>query len=1005
MSTAHACLRSALAQAFRTSNCGTAASCSVAAFLVPALTKPSTRPFSSGKRRRSEGPPQSHASIRPPQDDLEYEFPPKPSYEQLTSRIPLPPNEFRDDIQQWLAAIDLFLPTHLRGTPSDEADRSQTVTSLDLALVINAAQHASMDILSHLGLVESRWPTVIWMAKKLAEDGKRSIEPPLQLEPFANIIWPESEPQSLNDYTESPLRLKRVRPSRKLSHSLNDLTSTPDSINQRHIAVKQGLGRLWRTLSNIILAGAERNTGEDNFMPHVLEIIAYLHHVGLMPDSVYTYRPNENKYALQQPPTLHMLSSKILTALSDASWKAHEASVKLAKNGAKVSYFLGHEIPGSRYKVSVTEVAPALWLELVLWTCLHGGWASDGLAILEQLASKQEEQGWGLISWREIMLAEQQNPPAPSRIWKLFPMSGEAAASAKDRARTRRTISSEVVAAFVDAVVNGIRVGVGARGFDPDFVIKHLKSLKGFLSSNNLSLGSVAWDSIMTRLLESGAFVPEKRPEVLLRLFELAPGFGVEVGTANTSTTIDAEVPYFFEPTTIPLNLLHRTMRAFIEIGDLKGALDTFTLLQQHTDGNKQKSLQQFFDMLKHETLPRKHEPFTSRLPQIDFPAFDTDMPVNLRAKLLDLATESKDHDLGRWFLFAQDLDGPLIGPDLYNHRKVAASIVRFGTMAGENDLVLDVVKRSGMRHGKEQQQRMPSEVLTALFCSQINLRRWDALPSMQQYVTETPQFRPRPIILSTFAAELLRLSNGPKEERLKAEDAFAALLFEWESLIMRNIRNQLYCTLAIITTVSSTWKDYCSQFLAVSSRLSIRLSTNDFNQVLQGILDGYGSSKARDMVKTWCYTRPSGFEAYQAPGGLLRMPRFQIGKGRDYEERPTDIKLVQESGATLVLQGRVRLNRQTILVILRKLQEEVEQHRQYGEDFLATERAEVRNTVEWAARLLHNLGFDHEDIKRDLGGSLAKLVELQTPAAAKAFVNFDGADPGFGEAAFRPRA
>lgn len=883
-------------------------------------------------------------------------------------------------MQQWLAAIDPFLPAHLRRDQTDKTAKTPLVTSLDLAIVINAAQDASLDMMSYVGLVEGRWSTVIWMAKKLVEDRKRTIGSPLQLEPSANIIWPESEPRTLKDLTEHPLRTERSRPSRKLELSLDDLTSAPDTISLRSVAVKRALGQLWRSLGSMILASAESDTGETVVMPHVLEIIAYLHHVGLMPDSVYTYRTSGNKYALHQPPTLHMLSSKILTALSDASWKAHEASVKLANKGAKTSYFLGHEIPGTRYKVHVTEVGPELWLELVLWSCLHGGWTSDGLAILEHVASKHDAHDWGLISWREIMLAEQTNSPAPSRVWKLFPMNGEAAASAEDRARVRRTISSEVVTAFVDAAVNQLSVGVGLRGINADIVIGQLKTLKGFLDANNLSLGSTAWDSVIARLIESGAIVPEKRPETLLRLFQLATGFGAEVSTANTSATTSDEVPYFFEPTTLPLSLLHRTIRSFISNGDIQGAMTTLMLLQQHTDENKQKSLQQFFEMLKSEA-PRRNEPFTSHLLPVDFPAFDINMPVPLRARLLDLATESKMYELGRWLLFAQDIDGPLIARDLYGHRNIASSIVRFGTLAGENDLVLEVIKRAGAWNEQDQDQRMPAEVLIALLCSQLKLRRWDSVRGMQEYV-ETSRFKPRTVILSTFAAELLRLTNEPEEELLKAQDGFVDLLFAWEHLIMKHVRKELYCILAIMSTTDDVWKAYCSQFLAVSSRQHIRLSTHDFNQILKGILDGYGSSKARAIVDTWCHVSPATFEAQRTPGGLLRMPRFQMGKGAEYEDRPPNIELIQESGAKLVLQGRIKPNRQTFWAIFRKLQEEVEQRRWQGEDLSATEHAEVCDTLQWAARILYSLGYDYEDVLSDMGSALKDLADLEAPAA-----------------------
>jgi hypothetical protein len=999
MSTAHTCVRSALAQAFRPSNRGTAAPYTVASFLVPALAQHSRRPFSSGPRRRAPNVvPSDDGQIVRAQDTATYIFPPKPTNEQPTSCIPLPPHDARHDIQQWLAAIDPFLPSHLRRNTSNTNGKEPVITSIDLALVVTAAQDATVDILSYLGLVEKRWTTVIWMAKKLIEDGSRSIEPPLQLDPSANIIWPEQVPRTLDDLTGETLRIQRVRPSRKLKLSLDDLTAEPDLINSRHASVKRAVGQLWRSLGSMILASAEQNNGDDEITPHVLEIVAYLHHVGLMPDSVYKYRPHENKYALQQPPTLHMLSSKILTALSDASWKAHEASVKLAKTDAKVAYFLGHEIPGSRYKVKVSDLEPELWLELILWSCLHGGWILDGLAILKQLASKQETYGWGLISWREIMLAEQHNSPSPSRVWKLFPMNGDAAAKAEDRARVRRTISSEIVAAFVDAIVGDVRVGVGFRGSDPEFVIAQLKTLKDFLDANNLSLGSTAWDSIMTRLIESGTFVPEKRPEVLLRLFELAAGFGAEVSTANTSATASDEVPYFFEPTTIPLNLLHRTMRAFIGRGDIKGAMETLSLLQEHTDENKQKSLQQFFELLKSEA-PRKFTLFTSHLPPVDFPAFDINMPVHLRAKLLDLATDSKMYDLGRWFLFAQDLDGPLIGRDLYSNRNVAASIVRFGTLAGENDLVLDVIKRVGTWNEKFQQQRMPAEVLTALICSQIKLHRWEPLQSMQRYVTETSKFRPRSVILSTFAAELLRLSSGPQQDCVDAQEAFTGLLFAWEEAIMRDVRNELYCILGIMSTVDDVWKEYCSQFLGVSSRQAVQLSPADFNHVLQGILDHYGSSKGRATVEAWCYMASDTFGSYRAPGGLQRMPRFFADKGAEYDARPKDIELVQESGAKLTLQGRVEPNRQTIWAIISKARDEVDQRRRKGQELSATERAEVRSTLKWAARVLHRLGYEYEDISRDMGSSLTELAELEAPVASLDSAGPDDVGPGFRDA------
>ena len=316
-------------------------------------------------------------------------------------------------------------------------------------------------------------------------------------------------------------------------------------------------------------------------------------------------------------------------------------------------------------------------------------------------------------------------------------MRGDAAAGAEDRARTRRTISSEIVTAFIDALINDIRVGVGARGSEPEALINSIRILKRFLEANNLSLGSIAWDSIITRLLESGGFNPEQRPEILLRLFNLAAEFGTEIGSANASPAADDEVPYFFEPTAAPLSLLHRAMRAFINIGDTKRTLESYNMLQQHTDINKQKSLEQFFETLK--SSPKTREPFTSRTAPIDFPSFETNLPVPLLGRLLDLATDSEMYELGRWFVHSKDLDGPLISRGLYTHQNIAAPLVRFSTLAGETDIVLDIVERAGYLDQKTQQQRtIVQEVcMTKLFrnlpvTKSLQFRRIDTITALE---------------------------------------------------------------------------------------------------------------------------------------------------------------------------------------------------------------------------------------------------------------------------------
>lgn len=961
---------------------------SVPEFLVPAIVRPSNRSFSATRRRRAKTQTYSEPSLDSLKDSAFYTCPAKPVREPLPLRVPIPEPDVRHDIQPWLAAIDPFLPDHLRQGTSGRHDAVDPASTIDFAWLLNAAQDASHDILSHMGLVEGRWDAVTWIVKKLMEDGPSATEPPIQPESSANTIWPETEPRSLHDLTNGPLRLERVRPSKRLRHTLDDLTSAPDTINFKDAAVKRALGQVWRSLGNMILEAAEESNNKDSqILPHVLGIIAHLHHIGMIPDSVYTHRPTQDAHALRQPPTLHLLSSTILTALSDATWRAHEASVTIAKERMNASYFLGHEIPGSRFKTQVTEIAPELWLELVLWSCLHGGWILDGTAVLERMFSHRVEDPWGLISWREISLASEEKPTVSG--WRLFSKREDITTEAEARARTQKKVSSEVVTGFIDGLVNTMRVGIGARGTPPEKLVHHIKSLKQLLDRSSLSLGSATWDSIMVRLLESGGVIPQKRPELLLSILDLASGFGSEVSSANASSQpfkASKEPPYYFEPSTTPISLLHQTMRSFLESGDISGVMTTLNVLQHYTDSNKQKSMQQFFEALKTVQV-RQDQLFMSRVPAIDFPAFDTQLPVVLLAKVLDLATDAKLFDLGRWLLLSDELDGPLITREMYTNSTMASSIIRFGTMAGENDLVMKVVKMTSTWNSNQQTQRIPDELQTALLSSQVKLNRWNSVRSMQNYVLANPGYRPQPTVLAEFIAELLRhspASDQSTQKRLQeARSAFTDFLFAWEGIVLTHLKNELYSILGIVSSVREDWKEYCSHFLAFSTRQGIRLSTDDFNHILSGVLDGFDSLKGKELVEKWCYKLPKTFEPYRAPGGLPTMPQYRAGKAEEYKSRPADIEINQSSGAKLILQGRVHPNRQTVWAILRKVQQEEDERRARNAELTTEKRTEVRETLKWAARLLYSLGFDHEDIIRGLG-DLAEIAELDAPPSSK---------------------
>ncbi|OCL09176.1 hypothetical protein AOQ84DRAFT_339341 [Glonium stellatum] len=1003
----HACFRTALNHAFRPSCQSISGGWAVHEFLAPAFaqsTQYSRRAFSHTHRPGVQSiEDQNKTAVLPKEEGpvKDSQIPSRGHRTHFTTRLPAP--GCRSDIQAWLMVLESLLPAHLRWNSLRDNGIQLPVTAVEISRLLLEAQSSEQDILSHIALVERRWNIVMWIMKKLVEEGHPIGTVSEGPEPFANVIW-DNTSLSLEEATNNAVWADRARPLKKLKQGLKELTEASDTVKYELDLIKSALGQVWRSLGNMILVAAEEKS-ETNavIMPHVLEIIAYLHHVEMVPEAVYRYFPAQDSSIIQQPPTLHLLSSRILTALSDATWKAHESSAQCGKERLNAQYFLGHEIPGSRYKITVPEIGPEIWVELVLWSCLHGGWILDGAAILEKILSYQGENRWSLICWRDIVNSTQASKPLQitedwGKLAAQFQSSGKTFYSEDcgDRLLVQRTVSSEVVTAFVDALINTMRLGVGNRGLPPEQIISHISSLKQLLDRDNLSLGSSSWDAIITRILESGGIVPEKDPDLMLEVLGLTQNFGEELSSANATLQETEAYPspaYVFDASAAPIGLLHQTIFAFVQIGNVTGALKAFQQLQQYVDDNKMRSIRDFFQTLE-VSRPESETHFTSNYTPIDFPGFFLHIPITLLAKMLDITTESRIFEFGRWLLFSSEIDGPLITPRMYNSRELAPSLIRYGTAARDQKLLMKVVQLVGAPGaGGGSGYRLPAEVLSAFLHSQIQHRRWDSVKSIYTYVKDNPGYRPQSKTLAVFVSELVRLRSETDEWRQsrsrKAKFIFSAFLNAWKDIIQTDLHLQLNSVLGILSTLGPEWVDFCSRLWTNTGRQKLVLNPEDFNQILAGVVDSYGSLEGKRIVDMWCYaTTGIEFRDYRAPGGLPTMPKFRPRKVDHYDDRPLDIELSQPPSAKISFYGRVAPNVRTIRVILRKAAEEEMGRSVKDIKISIAERAEIQYMLEWAELSLRNMGLDNKDIQREFG-TLASIANLKEPPP-RSLIGFD---------------
>lgn len=762
--------------------------------------------------------------------------------------------------------------------------------------------------------------------------------------------------------------------------SLHELTDGrhPEKMSREEILSHDALGQIWMTLGSMTKACAK----DGDIKPEVLEIIAYLHHKEVMPLSIYQAEPPTDRSAIHQPPLLSMLSSRILTSLSDAAWRAHEKMiVEEAKARGGDYAALRPEIPGSVYRVHVAGLRPEVWMELILWSCLHGGWIEEGAEILASLAAPSSK--WEVLSWREYEDMVAANAHGTKNPWNdLEYMFKTRAATARDAPRepaleVTRTVSAEVVNAYIDALVTMVNVGVGERGIQVEYVVEQLRKLKILLHKqgkrSTLSTGS--WDSLVIRIVESRGIVTEHDSGIVRALVQLSPGLGQGLESKNTRDLPD----YVLDGSLAMQGLLHRALHGQIMAGSFEGALEVFNKMQTRTDVDKRKSLSSFME--GKQPLLRslaRGEMFTSNLTGIEYPAFDLQIPSTTLGSFLELATDAKAYDFGRWLLYNDDVDGPVIDESLYRDPHVQPAVIRFAAEAADNKLLsrfrdLAAIQRTSLR---------------SMFDSQINSMRWDAATRILQYLSDSPgRTWSTQNVANVIRVMLLQVpgaTEGDDKCQKSLERARTIVSdiclrrYDGSKAAHRKRLTPVQNLLAVLSALNGPWQSFCSDYRERWRHQEFMLPTKSFNTVLEGVVEAYGSAAGRRVLGIfWPY---SSRRAYDAPSKLGRSRRSRMAMSK---YRPTALESVKRQRIVipvlgrdgsrrqnLVVYGACQPNTATIMLILRKALEELQsasdadvstEHKDVAEIDRAGSRVELvdvspRGMVKWGVQRLAEL-------------------------------------------------
>ena len=691
--------------------------------------------------------------------------------------------------------LEKYLPQPLRGVSSSSVKKSDaadaTVEEEEevykqgceiAAILFQGRRLGGVDILGHLGFQLNRWSAVRALLDKLIDSFQELQRVSLPRFPtLSNLDWGSISGVSLDRISSGGasedgkqwstyVKLLASRSASPTSGSL-DILSEPPYVNKM---AHRLMAEVWFSLGSLVLDAADRPPNEAGMaMSCVFQVLARLHHSGLVSKNVYSHGnggggDRRTTMMAFRPPGMYLLSTHIMSILSDAAWQAHEAEVA-AKAAA-----VGQDSPFLQLKggFRFRELGPEIWFELILWCCVDYGYYTEGVNLLENMFKRQGDLAWNLKSWESLLehpRSVEKTDIRSEKVWRhwdsplprrSFLLSGRRNDDVF-HGLAKRTISMEIVTAILAGVMDNVYLGFGFRGLSPSSVRQYINTFAPLLSSSSSSSSSSspaetddgnqlrptrkAFNWLVVRNLGSAGIDPEADPHALERLLRSSPDV-VPTWDAGISADGDDLIwlskPQLFDETSALVGLIEYNMGLYASGGQAGAALRTFAWLQEIVQASKLQNMHDFpEEVLSSEQAGDKTGivgffngrgigSSSRRTTEDDNSASTIPQMSNVTlARLLDVATTAKAFKFGRWLLESDDADGPPIRPDAYADQVLAPSILRFAAATRDGQLCDEVVGRLT--------SPVSLNTLRALINAKVALGEWDRVVRMLAYIRD----------------------------------------------------------------------------------------------------------------------------------------------------------------------------------------------------------------------------------------------------------------------------
>ncbi|MCJ1392686.1 hypothetical protein MMC18_005557 [Xylographa bjoerkii] len=900
-----------------------------------------------------------------------------PALERTTDRLQSSSRRLSQDA--WVELLDQYLPLELRSKGWLENlaafEGVRPIYTLP-HLLIEARAFFNLGLLGYVAIDQGRWPALIWLTKELLSCNllKESTMDTVLREELLDYGT-----GSLDDLTSNPLVLGNSDcPVGRVSVSLDQIVENyePKGAGIAPDMMRDVVGQIWQSVARIILEATNQDLERcKEMMSYAHRIIALMHHHQKIPNSIYTNNSNRASPHIRKPPMLELLSSRILTILSDSVWKAQEQEVitEAASIGAKYVY-KGHELPGAEYQPRIPPLGTQIWLELVLWSCVESSMIADAAKVVAEMVKVKGDKRWQVSTWESLQASTQKHggdlvTATPSLIrWWLNSIAGTSEGY-KDNTPplelNERTVSSEVIAAISDGLVSAIRNTGSRSGLSSSAARFHITICKALLERQTASSRPTFWNSILLRLVAFEYHSPEVLPGILNRLLDIAPTDAKRLRTIGDGSIEDSA-----DHRGASFGLLHQALDAYIRLGNIHGALRAFRRLQNWVDATRVQAVQEFW---RHaESMPEGNQANENR----DISGLDYEIPHVTLASFIDLIRTAKEYDLGRWLLYSNEIDGPVIPTTLYRSPVLQSALLRFASATADSVLMQKVTQSMTLTG-----QVYTVEVLRTVLQCEIRSGRWQEVDDLLVHLTWEKGLPIEAYDIMILAATVLNLEHSQTAIKSsqaplrRAQDMLERVLggvyrpkrdfSQQRDYSSERQINQLCRILASVPgALNATTQNFIQQ--SGQSHAPVPIDTNAFNMLLDAVVDAFGSHVGKDLYDRWCKIPDESLVSHDS-----------TSEG-DSRSRDDLIALIDDG--MLLSEKVVVPNLQTIQIILRPLLQSPQSNEGVRR---VSEAKSVRDSQEETQGVIRNL-LEGQQHSEHSSNTISIPTESQDPGAAK---------------------